>query len=328
MAMHQASGRWKLGLLLALVTAACWATLPIALKASLEVLDPLTLTWFRFLVAALLMGAWLAARGRLGVYRALTRRNWALLGLAALMLVGNYVLYLVGVQYTTPGNAQVLIQLAPLLMALGGIFVFGETYRWAQWLGLAVIAAGLSAFFADQWNGGASAGANYLLGSAVVVIAAIVWAVYALAQNQLLQLLDSPAILWAIYVFATLCLWPAAHPGALAALDARHWWLVGYCALNTLVAYGAFAEALAHWEASRVSAILATTPLLCLAAVAFVHATWPALVAPEQVGIAGYLGAAAVVVGSAMSSLLGQSRAAAIAPVPADADLAGSELDS
>ena len=30
--LHQASGRWKLGLLLALVTAACWATLPVALK--------------------------------------------------------------------------------------------------------------------------------------------------------------------------------------------------------------------------------------------------------------------------------------------------------
>lgn len=308
MALHQASGRWKLGLLLALLTAACWATLPIALKVSLEVLDPLTLTWFRFLVAALLMGAWLAARGRLGAYRTLARRHWLLLALAAAMLVGNYVLYLLGVQHTSPGNAQVLIQLAPLLMALGGIVVFGERYRWAQWLGLAVIVGGLGAFFADQWRGGAGDGKDYLLGSVVVVLAAIVWAVYALAQKQLLQRLDSPAILWAIYVAATLCLWPVSHPSALLQLDARHWWLVVYCALNTLVAYGAFAEALAHWEASRVSAILATTPLLCLACVALVHAAWPATIAPEQIGVAGYVGAAAVVVGSAMSSLLGQSR--------------------
>jgi drug/metabolite transporter (DMT)-like permease len=308
MALHQASGRWKLGLLLALVTAACWATLPIALKVSLEVLDPLTLTWFRFLVAAVIMGAWLAARGRLGAYRGLSRRHWGMLAIAATMLVGNYVLYLFGVQFTSPGNAQVLIQLAPLLMALGGIFVFGETYRWPQWCGLAVIVAGLAAFFADQWNGGSGAGAGYVLGSAIVVLAAIVWAIYALAQKQLLQRLDSPEILWAIYVAATVSLWPAATPGALAHLDARHWWLVGYCALNTLVAYGAFAEALAHWEASRVSAILATTPLLCLAAVAAVHSAWPQVLAPEQVGIAGYVGAAAVVVGSSMSSLLGQSR--------------------
>ena len=30
MTLHQASGRWKRGLALALVTAACWATLPIS----------------------------------------------------------------------------------------------------------------------------------------------------------------------------------------------------------------------------------------------------------------------------------------------------------
>ena len=41
MALHQASGRWKLGLLLALITAACWSTLPVALKITLEELDPL-----------------------------------------------------------------------------------------------------------------------------------------------------------------------------------------------------------------------------------------------------------------------------------------------
>ena len=58
MSLHQASGRWKLGLALALLTAACWATLPVALKVTLEQVDPLTLTWFRFLLAAGLMGAW------------------------------------------------------------------------------------------------------------------------------------------------------------------------------------------------------------------------------------------------------------------------------
>ena len=51
MSLHQASGRWKLGLLLALVTAACWATLPVALKITLEQVDPYTLTWFRFVLA-------------------------------------------------------------------------------------------------------------------------------------------------------------------------------------------------------------------------------------------------------------------------------------
>src|SRR6185295_2354036 len=46
--------------------------------------------------------------------RGLAPRHWALLALAALMLTGNYVFYLLGVKYTTPANAQLLIQAAPL----------------------------------------------------------------------------------------------------------------------------------------------------------------------------------------------------------------------
>ena len=62
MALHQASGRWRLGLALALVTAACWSTLPVALKVTLDRLDPYTLTWVRFVIAGAIMLAWLAAR--------------------------------------------------------------------------------------------------------------------------------------------------------------------------------------------------------------------------------------------------------------------------
>src|SRR4029079_17492066 len=131
---------------------------------------------------------------------------------------------------------------------------------------------------------------------------------YALLQKQLLQHLGSPAILLFIYVVASLVLLPLSHPGALLALDNKHWWTLAYCALNTLIAYGAFAEALEHWEASRVSAIFATTPLLSLGVVALVHGFSPTTVASEHIGTAGYLGAVLVVIGSAMSSLLGNRK--------------------
>src|SRR6187549_3394765 len=282
MALHQASGRWRLGLSMALLTALSWATLPVALKITLEQLDPYTLTWFRFLVAALLMLAWLGARGGFGGFAGLGGQRWAMLLVAALGLIGNYVFYLLGVQHTTPGNAQLLIQLAPLLMALGGIFVFRESYKPAQWAGLGVIVLGLALFFREQLVHAAS-GPAYAAGSALVVVAAIVWALYALLQKQLLTRLDSPSIQAFIYVLAAVALLPLAQPRELLALDARHAWLLAFCSINTLVAYGAFAEALAHWQASRVSAILAVTPLLSLATIAILHALSPASVAAETV---------------------------------------------
>ena len=52
--------------------------------------------------------------------------------------------------------------------------------------------------------------------------------------------------------------------------------------------------------------MLATTPMLCLGVVALVHAFWPNAVASEHVGLLGFAGAVLVVVGSALSSLLGQ----------------------
>jgi drug/metabolite transporter (DMT)-like permease len=306
MSLHQASGRWKLGLLLALVTAACWATLPVALKLTLQQLDPYTLTWFRFVLAAGVMLAWLGARGGLGGFATLDRKRWWLLLVAALCLIGNYVFYLLGVQWTSPANAQLLIQLAPLLMALGGIFVFRERFNGWQWLGLAILSGGLALFFREQLGLGAS---GYAFGSGLVIVAAVVWAVYALLQKQLLLRLSSPAILLFIYLCASVLLLPLAQPSALWRLDALHWGLLMFCALNTLVAYGAFAEALAHWEASRVSAILATTPLLCLGAVAVVHSIWPASIAPERVGVVGLAGAGLVVLGSALTSLMGRRQA-------------------
>ena len=319
MALHQASGRWKLGLSMALLTALSWATLPVALKITLEQLDPYTLTWFRFLVAAALMLAWVSARRGFGGFAGLGGRRWAMLLVAALGLIGNYVFYLLGVQHTTPGNAQLLIQLAPLLMALGGIFVFRESYRPAQWAGLAVIVAGLALFFREQLASAVS-GHDYLFGSMLVLVAAVVWALYALLQKQLLTRLGSPAIQVFIYTLAALVLLPLAQPRALLALDARHAWLLAFCSLNTLVAYGAFAEALAHWQASRVSAVLAMTPLLSLATIAALHSLYPASIAAERVGALGYAGALLVVAGSAMCSLLGDNARAAVPVAPIDAE--------
>lgn len=59
-----------------------------------------------------------------------------------------------------------------------------------------------------------------------------------------------------------------------------------------------FFEALEHWEASRVSAVLACTPIVTLFSVGFVSVMSPNLIASEQLTLVGILGAVLVVISS------------------------------
>jgi drug/metabolite transporter (DMT)-like permease len=299
MRLHQSSGRWRLGLFLALVTVCLWGVLPIALKVALQSVDVYTVTWFRFLVSFWLLAIYLGVKGQLGKARyKLGRTRLDLLAIATLFLAANYLFYLKGLQDTSPANAQVIIQLAPVMMGMGGLIVFKERYTMRQWLALITLLLGMLLFFNEQLRHLVSAPAQFLWGSIYIVIAAAVWAVYALAQKQLLQQVPSSVIMLVIYGGGALLFAPFSSPESLQTLTPLQWGMLLFSAFNTFVAYGAFAEALDHWEASKVSAVLSTTPIVTLSAVSLVAVLFPNLIAPEPITILAVLGAFFVVVGS------------------------------
>jgi drug/metabolite transporter (DMT)-like permease len=302
--MHVVSGRWKLGLALALVTAGCWGILPLALKLALQGMDPYTITWYRFAVAMLVLGGLLALRGELPSPKTLFQgRGGKLYAIALLGLVGNYVFYLLALSHTTPGVAQTVIQLGPMFLLLGGIIIFKERFTVRQWVGFTLLVLGLLLFFnrrlADLLNLSGGTG----LGVALMVIAALTWASYGLAQKQLLQRLSSQQILFAVYVGATLILLPTAKPLGVLQLNGLQLCMLIFACANTLIAYGAFAEALEHWEISRVGAVLAVTPLLTLGSMWLAGHFFPGLLPPEILDATSVCGALLVVSGSAVCAL-------------------------
>jgi drug/metabolite transporter (DMT)-like permease len=308
MTRHVTSGRWRLGLALTLITVVLWSTLPIALKVLLEQLDAQTLTWYRFLVAAVLLGGWLALHRRLPRPDRLDRHGWLLLGIVVAGLCGNYILYLLGLDLVTPSAAQVVIQLAPLFLALGGIVFFRERFSRAQWTGFAMVIGGLALFFHARLAQIFSLD-TFGLGVLTVVGAAVSWGAYALAQKQLLGRWPSDAIMWSVYVSAIVLFLPGTHPAAAIALSPGAVLLLLYACLNTLVAYGCFAEALAHWEASRVSAILAITPLLTILMVKLLVGVMPSVLQPEPLDGGSIAGALVLVAGSALTAAGGSRKA-------------------
>ncbi|MEJ2514870.1 MAG: DMT family transporter [Gammaproteobacteria bacterium] len=296
---------WRRGLYLTLATVACWAVLPVALKALLVYMDPWTITWYRFLVAAVLLGGWLLIRAGLPRRGRVALPVVALLAAAVFGLVGNYVLYLLGLSHIQPGSAQVLIQLAPMFLLLGGLFLFGERFRRRQWVGLSILVAGLVIFFHDRLALLASPDAGPGRGFLLIVAAAVAWACYGLAQKKLGATLSPAVVLVVVYVAAVPLLLPAARPAAVLELDGAALGLLAFCSVNTLVAYGCFAEAIRAWEASRVSAVLAITPLATLGVVAVAHSWFPDHVPPEPIDALAFAGALLVVAGSATTALAG-----------------------
>jgi len=308
MEVHTPSGNWRLGLALALLASVMWGTLAIALKILLEQMDAFTITWYRFLTAAAVLGAYLTARGKLPNLRRLTFSMRGMLALAVFGLAGNYVLFILGLGHLSAGTAQVLIQLAPALATVGALVLFKERFGRVQWWGFFTVGAGMALFFQNRLGEIFSRLGSLSAGMLLIVASALSWAVYALAQKQLLKTMSSSSVLLVVYASSALILLPTADPAAVCRLNGLNLSLLAFCALNTLVAYGAFSEALAHWEASRVNATTALTPVLTFLAVGLGSGLWPGRIPAEGLTPLTCAGALLVVAGS-MSIALGNGRA-------------------
>lgn len=101
-------------------------------------------------------------------------------------------------------------------------------------------------------------------------------------------------------------MFPKTSLGDVRGLSAFQYAVLAYSCANTLIAYGCFAEALQHWEATRVSAIVATTPLLTLVMSVAARAVWPEQILPEELNPLALGGAVLVVIGSVMAALAGR----------------------
>jgi drug/metabolite transporter (DMT)-like permease len=304
--MHQTSGRWRLGLGLSLLTVFLWGILPIALKVTLQALDVYTVIWFRFLMSFVLLMIYLYVQQKLPTLEQLQTNSRKLLAIATIFLAANYFFFMQGLALAGAVNAEVIIQLATVLLGFGGLVIFKERYTLRQWFGVSVLTLGFMLFFKAQLTNLITAQGQYLLGSGLIVIGAVAWAIYALIQKQLLHSFSSSNIMLIIYGGCTLLFTPLAKINTIFTLDILHLGMLLFCGLNTLIAYGAFAESLEHWEASRVSAILALAPLVTLMSVWLVANIFPTLITPEHITLIGIVGAL-LVVSSSVTIALGKS---------------------
>lgn len=303
MIKHTTSGRWQFGIFLSLITVFLWGVTPIAIKVILEDMGPYTIAWYRFLLSALLMSMWIFQKQgipNLTIFRGSV--IWLTL-LATLGLCANFAFFMIGLNYLPPSTAAVVIQLAPMFLLFGSVFVFKEKFNIFQFLGFLVLVIGLTLFFNMKIDYLLSGFSTYSLGILLIIFAAILWAVYALSQKQLLNSFPSATILLFIYIGCFLIFTPFAKPVEIIQLSFIKLLLLIFTGVNTIVAYGCFSEALNHLEASRVSMIMAIIPIITIGSMKIMSFIFPGLIETEPLNFLSLIGASMVVSGSMTSSI-------------------------
>ncbi|MFO7668308.1 MAG: DMT family transporter [Bacteroidales bacterium] len=284
------------GVLYAIATASLWGFMAIILKVITSELPPVTVVWFRFFFAFLVLGIWTLIFRRSDF--AIFRRPPILLILASIFLGINYIGFITGIKYVSPSSAQVFIQIGPVGFALSGILIFREHVNWKHIVGFILVLAGMGLFYSEQLADLTGAGEHFTRGMFLVLGGGLSWAIFATLQKVLVKTYRPNQLNLFIYGFCSLVLIPLASFPSLKVMPAAHWFILVYLGLNTVLAYGSLALAIKFTEATRVSVIITLNPLITFITMAILTRMEVAWVGPETFSILAFLGALTVLAGA------------------------------
>jgi drug/metabolite transporter (DMT)-like permease len=266
-------------------------------------MDAITITFYRFLVAGLFVFLWLFKSQALPRLPALGKHKGGWLLVASLLLVLNYISNVQALVYIEPETSQVLMQVAPLLLMVGGVLFYKESFTLLQAVGAMTLVIGLLLFFSGRLQDLLLGADGYHIGLSLTIVAAIAWATYALMQKPLLKVLTAKQLTLLIYLIGAIVLLPFASLSQLFNMGWVSVLALLFCCLNTIVAYGAFTEALNIWQASKVGAVITLAPVFTFLSMHLAVSLMPEYFVASAFGVWAYVGAAAVVLGAAMTSL-------------------------
>ena len=257
------------------VTVILWGSAFIGIRAVVasKAYSPGQLSAARLLVAALLIGVLVVARGGIRIPE---RRDW--LAFFALGLTGQMLYQLLlntGERTVDGGTASLLVSTAPILASLGAVAFLGERLTTLGWVGTAIAFAG-AATIAISSGASMHGGTGVLL----VVIATVLWATYLVLQKTLANRYDSLELTaWPMWIGALLLLPFAAglthavSAAPLAATAAVLW--LG--AFSSVAAFLLWAYAIRRLEVTVATSALYTVPVAAfLIGVVFLHEMPPA----------------------------------------------------
>ena len=261
-----AGRRTASGFMYVLFASLAWSVVPLGIKYMLrQALTPTTIAFSRFVLAS--GSLWLLARTS-GRVRPVTRGDIPLLLMGGLGMCGNYVLYAIGLQYTTASATNIIVQDQVIALVILSHFVLGERISPLKILGMLFALMGIGVVF---WSGSSVAaliGSKALVGNVMIFFAGLSWVLYGLAQ-KLLSRREISNVYGLAWIFGI----AAAASAIPAALDFRihgpltpavFGWLLVVGVISTALAYVLLARAFDKLSASTVSVVTCMLPIFTL----------------------------------------------------------------
>jgi drug/metabolite transporter (DMT)-like permease len=286
------------GVLYTSAAAFVWGFLAIFIKVSLNDVAPVVVVWFRFSVAFGIVFMYFVLKDRQKL--SIIRKPPVFLILAALCLTFNYLAFAKGIQLTSPSNAQIFIQLGPMLLAVVGIIHFKERISIRQGIGFVLAGIGLALFFHDQVANLLGSEDIYISGVLWVVFSAIAWTIYASLQKKLVQKWHAQQLNVIIFGLPMLVLLPFVEFNVFSTFSTNLWILLVCLGIITIIAYGCLAEAFKYIEANKISVIVTLNPIITFTAMAVLGAMNVDWIDAEVTTIYGIFGAFIVIIGAVL----------------------------
>lgn len=225
-----------------------WASAFVAIRHLGHDVAPGALSLGRLAIGSLALGAVLLTRG----WRPVRRGDWPGLVAIGVLWFGIYNVALnEGEQRVDAGTAALLIQMAPLLIALLAVLFLGERSSLALWVGLVVALAGVALISLST----SPDGDRDVLGVLLCLLSAAVYSISVIVQKPLMTRMPALQVTWiACTVGAVVCLPFAGQLWSdvsdLPAVDIG--WIVYLGVFPTAIAFTTYAYALTHMSASNL----------------------------------------------------------------------------
>lgn len=239
---------------------------------------------------SILFLTWWWQEGTLGK---LTGRDLRALGLLGLGVLGNHLLILIGLKYVSGAVGGVIIGSSPVVTALlSALFIHDVPLR-AVWAGglLSFMGVGLVSVAGFQ-----AAGEQPLLGSLLVFLGVVSWALYSIGSRTIMERVSALTVNWTTLMVATVLqiplLWTdrKAYEAGIHFVPISDWLALGYLIVfATAVAQQAWLFGVRGIGPSRASVVGNLTPVAAV--------VLSALILREAVGPVEIIGIALILAG-------------------------------